>query len=88
MREIFKCEAVSVSTTAKEIECQHMGFMLANPTADKTVYFCSADNGEKATAAKSFPVPPGTVLDTVFSAGKISVIASEAGADLRILFID
>lgn len=86
MCKIESAEAVSVGTTAKEVETHFRGFLLANASADKTIYFC---NGEKkATAAAAFPIPAGTTLDIRFTADKISVIASGAGADLRILYID
>lgn len=86
MCKIESAEAVSVGTTAKEVETHFRSFLLANASADKVIYFC---NGEKkATAAAAFPIPSGVTLDIPFTADKISVIASGAGADLRILYID
>ena len=86
MCKIESAEAVSVGTTAKEVETHFRGFLLANASTDKTIYFCSGE--KKATAAAAFPIPAATTLDIKFTAESISVIADDSGADLRILYVD
>lgn len=85
MKKIDRAEAVSVGTTAKSVNTHFSGFMLAN-NSDKVIYFC--EGSRTAKAAEAFPIPANTTLDTVFTAESISVVASGASADLRILYVD
>lgn len=78
-------ERVSVGTAEKEVELHFRSFLLTNATEDKTVYISAAG---KATAAAGFPIPPKTVLPMVFTADTLSVVGSDSGAELRILYVD
>ena len=79
-------QAVSVGTTAKDVECHFRNFMLQNASEDKTIYIQS---GIKATAANGLALyPKDRITSTVMTADVISVVASAAGADLRIIYVD
>lgn len=78
-------QAVSVGTTAKDVECHFRNFMLQNASEDKTIYIQS---GIKATAANGLALYPKDRIKTVMTADVISVVASAAGADLRIIYVD
>ena len=78
-------QAVSVGTTAKDVECHFRNFMLQNASEDKMIYIQS---GIKATAGNGLVIHPGEMTETVMTADVISVVASAAGADLRILYVD
>lgn len=78
-------QAVSVGATAKDVECHFRNFMLQNASEDKTIYIQS---GIKATAANGLVLHPKDRINTVMTADVISVVASAAGADLRIIYVD
>lgn len=78
-------QAVSVGATAKDVECHFRNFMLQNASEDKTIYIQS---GIKATAANGLVLYPKDRIKTVMTADVISVVASAAGADLRIIYVD
>lgn len=78
-------QAVSVGTTAKDVECHFRNFMLQNASEDKTIYIQS---GIKATAANGMALYPKDRITTAMTADVISVVASAAGADLRIIYVD
>ena len=78
-------QAVSVDTKAKDVECHFRNFMLQNASEDKTIYIQS---GIKATAGNGLTLYPKDRITTVMTADVISVVASAAGADLRIIYVD
>lgn len=78
-------QAVSVGTTAKDVECHFRNFMLQNASEDKTIYIQS---GIKATADNGLALYPKDRTINVMTADVISVVASAAGADLRIIYVD
>ena len=83
---IEKVEALTVGTTAQDVAVNFAGFIIANNSAN-AVYF-KEKNGTACTTSNGFCVPAGKVLDKVFTAQTLSVVADGASSDVRILFVD
>lgn len=84
--KIEKVEALTVGTTAQDVNVGYRSFLIANNSAN-SVYF-KEKAGAACTSANGFLVPKATVLQHVFTADVLSVIASGASSDVRILFVD
>ena len=85
---IDSVKALTVGTAAQTVEVGYRPFILKNNTAENILYFKerAADN-KACTAANGFPVAAGVMTDTVLCAKTLSLIASAASTDVRILFL-
>lgn len=84
---IESTKKIKAGTKAVEVEGHCRKFLMVNTSATATVYFKeSADDGKAATADNGFALLPGQLLHVPLAARKLSVIASEADVDVRLLF--
>lgn len=84
---VDEVRVLSVGTGAQTVDVGYRAFMIRNNSAN-TLYFKERDaDGKACTAANGFPVPAGTMPDVVLRAKSLSVIASAASSDVRILFM-
>lgn len=84
-KRIKAVKAISVGTTATEVSIGFDSFMIFNNSAN-TVYMTA--DGATASAANGFPIAKGTMPDQVFTCEKLSLVASGASSDVRLLYID
>lgn len=84
-KRIRTVKTVSVGTTASEVSIGFDSFMLFNNSAN-TLYL-NVD-GVTATSANGFPVGAGKMPDQVFTCETLSLVASGASSDVRILLIE
>ncbi len=76
--------SVGTSAVTEAAACRH--FMIQNNSADATVYF-KEKNGADATASNAFALGPGKTFEHVLNANELSLIASAASTDVRILYV-
>ena len=87
--KIETVRALSVGTTAQDVNVNYRGFLMQNLSDTATVYFREKDaDGKDCTAQNGFALPPGAVQERVYTAHTLSLVASAAGADVRILLVD
>lgn len=80
--------ALSVGTAAQDADIRCQSFLIENNSAAATVYFKEKDtDGAACTAANGFALGPGKCLDRVLCAGTLSLIASAAATDVRLLIL-
>ena len=83
---IKEVKKVSVGTAAVEEPVDCRAFMLVNNSA-ATVYIKEkAGDGKDATADNGFALQPGQLVQNVMTAEKLSMVASEDGAEVRVLY--
>ncbi len=88
----YKIEEIlplTVGTAAQDAEIRYQGFLLENNSASATVYFRDREaDGAACTAANGFALGPGERLETVLTARTLSLVASAAGTDVRLLIVE
>lgn len=85
---IERIEKVKVGTTAKDIAADRRDFFLENVSESATVYFKEkSEDGKVCTAENGFALLPKTIFPRPLCAKTLSVIASAADADLRVLYV-
>ena len=81
-------EKVTVGTSAKSVSINSKTFLMVNTSETATVYFKeAAEDGKAVTAANGFALLPGQMLRVPLCARQLSVIASAADTDVRILYL-
>ena len=89
---IYKIEevrALTVGTTAQEQEIRYQGFLLQNNSASESVCFRDKEaDGEDCTAENGFVLGPGERTQTVLTARTLSLLATAADTDVRLLIVD
>lgn len=81
-------EKVVVGTSAKSISVNSKTFLMVNASEANTVYFKEmAEDGKAVTTATGFALLPGQTLQIPLCARTLSVIASAADTDVRILYL-
>jgi hypothetical protein len=84
---IESTKKVTVGTKAVGVEAHCRPFLMVNTSATATVYFKeTADDGKVVTVDNGFALLPGQTLRVPLTARKLSIIASEADVDVRLLF--
>lgn len=87
--KIETVRALSVWHRGAGCKCVLPGFLMQNLSDTATVYFREKDaDGKDCTAQNGFALPPGAVQERVYTAHTLSLVASAAGADVRILLVD
>ena len=87
MLVIQNTKKVSAGTKAVSVEAYCRPFLMVNTSATATVYFKeAAEDGKAVTADNGFALLPGQTLRIPLMARKLSIIASEADVDVRLLF--
>lgn len=85
--KIVDVRAVSVGTTAQDIDIGFREFLLHNNSETATVFIRPKMDGVAVTKDNGFPVEAGDRTELPMSAGVLSIVAS-ATADVRILLLD
>ena len=85
---IDRIEKKTVGTTATDLNVDYAAVFIENLTADNILYFKekSKDNAN-ATANNSFALPGGQKMDFPVRAKTLSLIASAASTDVRIMYV-
>lgn len=84
---IESTKKVNAGTKAVSVEAYCRPFLMVNTSASATVYFKEeAEDGKAVTEATGFALLPGQTLRFPLTARKLSIIASEADVDVRLLF--
>ena len=88
-KAIKEIKVVSVGTTATDVAVNSKAFIIANNHATQSLYFKEkAVDGVGCTTSNGFLLPANTVLDKVLTAETLSMIASGASTDVRIMYVD
>jgi len=80
-------EKVTVGATASDVAVKSRTFFIANNHATNSVYF-KEKNGADVTTDTGFLLLPKTVFGEPLTADTLSIIASGASTDVRILYVD
>ncbi len=89
MFKIRKVEKLSVGSTAKSVSVNGRAFLIANNSAEASVYFKDkAVDGTNVTSTTGFLLPAGKVTDVPLIADELSIVASAASTDVRVLILD
>ena len=84
---IESTKKVTAGTKAVEVEAHCRPFLMVNTSASATVYFKEkAEDGKAVTADNGFALLPGQSLRVPLTARELSILSSEEGADVRLLF--
>lgn len=79
----------SIGTTAKDIEVHGLSFLIQNNSEGTAVYFKDKDfDGKAVTANTGFKLAAGKSTVFPMEARTLSVIASDASTDVRVLILD
>lgn len=85
---VRSAEKVIVGTSAKSVNVNSKTFLMVNTSEANTVYFKEmAEDGKAATAANGFALLPGQMLQLPLCARTLSMIASAADTDVRLLYL-
>ena len=85
---IEEVRALSVGTTAQEVDVRCQSFLIENNSDAATVYFREKDvDGADCTSANGFALSPGERIDAALCAGTLSLIASDDDTDVRLLIV-
>ncbi len=86
---IEKVKALELSTTESELELGCSGFLMVNLSKTATVYFKEKSyDGTAVTARSGFALLPGESTGVVLCARTLSLTASEAATDVRLLLCE
>ncbi len=84
---IDSTKKVNAGTKAVTVEAHCRPFLMVNTSATATVYFKEmGDDNKVATVDNSFALLPGQTLRVPLTARKLSILASKADTDVRLLF--
>lgn len=85
---IERIDRLKIGTTAKDIAVDRRDFFLENVSEGATVYFKEkSEDGRACTVENGFALMPKTVFPRPLCAKTLSVIASAADTDLRVLYV-
>ena len=85
---IESVKVLSLGTTETEVELGCSAFLLENCSEDATVYFKEKDyDGVAVTASNGFALAPG-MMPVVLCGHCLSLIASDADTDVRLLVLE
>ena len=89
MKQIESVRVLTVGTTAQSAHVQGLAFLVENNSESATVYFKEkADDGVAASADNGFVLGPGALLNTALTATELSLVASAADTDVRLLILN
>lgn len=85
---VRNAEKVEVGTSAKSVNVNSRSFLIVNTSESATVYFKEmAEDNKAVTAATGFALLPRQTIQLPLCARKLSLIASAASTDVRILYL-
>ena len=89
MYKLEKVLALTVGTTAETVNVGCKAFLIANNSAEASVYFKEkAVDNTAATTSNGFLVPAGKTTGEPMISESLSVVASAADTDVRVLILD
>lgn len=87
--KIEKVVKLSVGTTAQDVACHGQSFLIQNNSDSATVYLSEKDyDGKAATSSTGYALAPGKGTMFPMEARTLSVVASAASTDVRLLILD
>ena len=89
MKQIESVLTLTVGTSAQTVDLGGLAFLMENLSESAVVYFKEKrGDGAAATADNGFALGPGAVLPVALTAVELSVIASAAATDVRLLVLN
>ena len=89
MKRIESVAALQVGTTARTVNVRGLAFLMENNSQAESVYFKEMrDDGMAVTADNGYKLGPGQSLVWPLTARDLSVIATGADTDVRLLILD
>ena len=89
MVKIEKVVKLTAGTSAQTVAVNGLAFLMENLSDSATVYFKEKrDDGADAAASNGFALGPGETLPLALTASELSVAASAAGTDVRLLILN
>jgi hypothetical protein len=89
MLKIVKTQKITLGTSAQSVKVNGLAFLLQNLSESATVYFKEkSEDGVNATASNGFAVPAGKMIPQPLVAMELSIVASAASTDVRVMILD
>ena len=89
MVKIEKVVKLTAGTSAQTVAVNGLSFMLQNLSESATVYFKEKrDDGKAASSSNGYAVGPGKETTIPMVAMDLSVVASAASTDVRVLILE
>ena len=89
MFKLYKVEKVTAGTSAKSVMVSGRAFLIANNSESASVYFKEkARDNTSATSSNGFLLPAGKTTDEPIVAEELSIVASAASTDVRVLILE
>ena len=89
MYKIEKVVTLTAGTTAKTVEVHGLACMIQNLSDSATVYFKEKrDDGKAATSSNGYALGPGKETQIPLVAMDLSIVASAASTDVRVLILE
>ncbi|MBR4579396.1 MAG: hypothetical protein IKO22_07310 [Oscillospiraceae bacterium] len=87
--KIERVEKLTVGTSASTVKVRGLACLIQNNSDSATVYFKEKrDDGKAATASNGYAIAPGGQTTIPLVAMELSVAASAASTDVRVLILD
>ena len=88
MVKIEKVVKLTAGTSAQTVAVNGLAFMLQNLSDSATVYFKEKrDDGKNASSSNGYALGPGKSTEFPMVAMDLSVVASAASTDVRVLIL-
>jgi len=89
MYKIEKVVKLTVGTTASTVGVHGLACLIENNSDSASVYFKDKrDDGKAATSSNGFLLGPGKMTPVPLVAMDLSIVASDAGTDVRVLILE
>jgi len=89
MYKIEKVVKLTVGTTASTVGVHGLACLIENNSDSASIYFKDKrDDGKAATSSNGFLLGPGKMTPVPLVAMDLSIVASDAGTDVRVLILE
>ncbi len=89
MYKIDRIEKLSLGTTAVSVAVRGLACLIQNNSESAAVYFREkSGDGKAATASNGFALAGGRTLEVPLTAMELSIVASAASTDVRVMILD
>ncbi len=89
MVKIEKVVKLTAGTSAQTVAVNGLAFLMENLSDSATVYFKEKrDDGKAASSSNGYALGPGKSTDIPMVAMDLSVVASAASTDVRVLILE
>lgn len=89
MFKLLRVEKLTAGTTATSVMVSGYAFLIANNSESASVYFKEkAADSVACTSSNGFLLPAGKTTDQPIIAEELSIVASAASTDVRVLILD